>query len=157
MAGIRAMHPTKWEAATPFLANIGLVVSTVAVTYWLRTHVENVYTNEYKEREIAAPPSVAHPKELANLVSWAIELGSIFGTAAVTAGSVAGLLQISRDPSLLIYAGMVLTIVGFAACMRWLSPIKYDKKSIFGVSYLIWAAIVVNGALVAYALLHYHG
>ena len=147
-------HPTHWQTATPFLVNLGLILATAAVTYWLRDRVVNVYTDEYATRSVT-PPRVARPRELSYLTLWAVELGTVFGTAAVTAGSLAGLRELGAHPQFYVYAGAVLTLVGFVCCAWKLSPIDYDKRSFWGISYIIWAIALVNGALVAYAFFVY--
>jgi hypothetical protein len=145
---------TAWQAATPFLVNLGLLALLAAISVWIRTHVEKQYTDIERERNVRAP-SFARPDAQANLAIWAVDLSGLFSTLAVTTASSAVMLQGDLDPSLFVYGAMLITIVGFAVAIRFVSPIKYPKHVFFKVSYLVWAGALLNAIFVGYSLIHY--
>ena len=148
------MHPSGLQAATPFMANIVLLVFAAAITGWMRDHVENVYNDAVRRRDVV-PPSFGRPEALGYLALWGADLGTLLGTVAVTAGASAGMLQSKLDPSLLVYAAMALTVVVFAVAIRFVSPLRYRRFIVLGVSVLIWGALLLNAGLIAYSFGHY--
>lgn len=147
------MHLTGLQAATPFLGNLGLLLLTTAITGWIRLRVAALYSATAKAKEVTLP-TFARPEALGRLAVWSIDIGTLFGTLAVTATATAGLIQTS-NLSLVIYGAMVATLVSFALALRFVSPLRYDKWLLLKVSYLVWLGLLLNGALVIYSFAHY--
>jgi hypothetical protein len=157
------MKPTAFQAATPFIVNLVLVALLWAISLWIRSQVVNLYTQEYEDAKVGWT-EFTRPEKLADLATWATDLGTLFSTVAVTAASTAVLLQGDVDVSLVVYGALVLTIVLFAVGVEFISPLRYstDKNRKdnrwLGLTFPRWMTLMIvlpNVALAAYAFLHY--
>lgn len=160
------MKPTALQAATPFLTNVMLILVMWAISFWVRDHVDSLYSERFSERRLGTN-SYTRPVMLADLASWAIDLGTLFSTAAVTAASSAVMLQESVDLSAVVYVDFGATLVLFAIAISRIPPYGYsyttknrDKKNRWlRIPYPLWTMLMVlvpNAGFAAYAFAHYN-